>query len=91
MSDDSLTQVKNNHSKKKPIAVPASKSIYDPEENGTVISALTNDTHLQSFVTESERNEEDEKKKKKKKRKVWKMEPIPVKPYVQVPANEEGR
>jgi hypothetical protein len=53
-------------------------------DNSTVISALTNDTTLQSF---DPRADSDPNKIKKKKRKVWKMEPIPIRPYAQVPAN----
>jgi hypothetical protein len=56
-------------------------------DNATVVSALTTDTNLQSFPSQ---DGGDEMKTKKKKRKVWKMEPIPIRPYVQVPAASNG-
>lgn len=58
-------------------------------DNSTVVSALTNDTNLHSFTNENS-NQINENKIKKKKKKVWKMEPIPVRPYVQVPSNGNG-
>ena len=67
--------------------LPASSFI----DNSTVVSALTTDTNLQSFPSlDGSEGNGQEPKTKKKKRKVWKMEPIPIRPYVQVPATGNG-
>ena len=58
---------------------------YD-HENSTIISALTNDTSLDNEGINNGSNLND---KKKKKRKVWKMEPIPVRPYIPVTLNDK--
>jgi hypothetical protein len=58
-------------------------------DNSTVVSALTTDTNLQSFASQ-DGSDGNEPKTKKKKRKVWKMEPIPIRPYVQVPVTGNG-
>lgn len=60
-------------------------------DNSTVVSALTTDTNLQSFPSrDGSDGNGQEPKTKKKKRKVWKMEPIPIRPYIQVPATGNG-
>jgi hypothetical protein len=85
LSDDSL-QLKSHRP-------PPPRRPAPSIDNSTVISALTNDTTLQSFDPSTENTSGSGSgsiKIKKKKRKVWKMEPIPIRPYAQLPASNGG-
>lgn len=61
-------------------------------DNMTCVSALTMDTEAGSFETGGSlvaESNSTNKKRRKKKREVWKMQPIPVKPYVPVPESSK--
>ena len=54
--------------------------------NMSCVSALTVDT--ESFNTAVTTDSKKSKKRKKRKNEVWKMQPIPVKPYIPVPESK---